>query len=482
MLLEKMPVLNLQVDDSQSTPIHYAVSLRDLNMVRLLLQVNASVAHLMDDKGLSAIHIAASKGYTKVIREILRHCPDATELTDGDGNNFLHVAAKKGARAVMIMIKDLNSAGTKFGPRRMDIVMSEDQGCPEEELNRHRKMANNLTIVAVLIATVTFAAAFTLPGGYSNNDSNQGMAILAKKVAFKVFLISDTISMASSMCVTFMLIYSNSLERDRRLSIIITAWNYVQVALGGMLVAFSMGIYVVVVSQCRWLAYLICGMVICAPFIVFMSPGFIQVLNLQVDDSQSAPIHYAVSLRDLKMVHLLLQANATVAYLLDDKGLSAIQIAASKGYTKVIGEILHHCLDAIELTDGDGNNFLHVAAKKGATSMRIMIKKLNSAGTKFGPRRMDIVMSEDQACPEEELDRHKAMANNLAIVVVLIATVTFAAAFTLPGGYNNDCSNQGQGMAILAKKIAFKVFFISDTITMESSMCVTFLLINSSSS
>ncbi|PKU71290.1 Ankyrin repeat-containing protein [Dendrobium catenatum] len=203
-LLEKMPLLNLQADASQSTPIHYVASLGNVNMVRLLLQANATIAHLLDDKGLSAIHIAARKDYTAVIEEILHHCPDATELTDGDGNNFLHVAIKKGATAVVrlvlsnpllrqsisetdhegntplhmavmghnveiarlllldskvdenvlnckgltpldvassiedskfhfkrsLMIRDLNLVDAKFGPRRMDIVMFEDQGFP----------------------------------------------------------------------------------------------------------------------------------------------------------------------------------------------------------------------------------------------------------------------------------------------------------------------------------------------------------------
>ncbi|KAI0527330.1 hypothetical protein KFK09_002930 [Dendrobium nobile] len=329
----------------------YAVSLRDVNMVRLLLQANATVAHLLDDNGLSAIHIAASKDYTEVIREILCHCPDATELTDGDGNTFLHVAAKKGATAVVklvlsnplfihsinetnhegntplhvaamnhnieivqlllshsivnknvinckgltpldvalsidaskfgfirtTMIKAFRSADTRFGLRRMDIMMYDDQGSLEEELDRHRAMTNNLALVAVLIATVTFAAAFTLPGGYNSDDNNQGqgMAILAKKLVFKVFLISNTIAMTSSIFVTFLLIYSSSPdyssspERDLRMGVIIIAMRFVQVALGGMLVAFSMGIYVVVVSQCSWLAYLICGMTISVPIIVW---------------------------------------------------------------------------------------------------------------------------------------------------------------------------------------------------------------------
>ncbi|KAJ6421935.1 hypothetical protein OIU84_026966, partial [Salix udensis] len=67
----------------------------------------------------------------------------------------------------------------------------------QEALNKARE---SHLVVAALIATVTFAAAFTLPGGYK---SDKGTAILAKKAAFIVFLISDAISMVLSISAVF---------------------------------------------------------------------------------------------------------------------------------------------------------------------------------------------------------------------------------------------------------------------------------------
>ncbi|KAI0527332.1 hypothetical protein KFK09_002932 [Dendrobium nobile] len=368
MLLDKMPELNRRTDSSLSAPIHYAASLGNVNMVRLLLQADATIAHISDNKDLSAIHIAASKDYANVIEEILHHCPDATELTDREGNNFLHVATKTRATSVVKLVlsnpllrqsinekdregntplhlavmnrnreivhlllsnsrvdtnvinrngltpldiasscadcsirlrmkkmcEELTSAGSMFGTHRMDVLMGKDQRRPEEELNRYRILASNMAIVAVLVATVTFAAAFTLPGGYNNDDSNnqeQGMAILAKKLAFKVFLISDTISMLSSISVTCLLICTGSLDHDIRLHSIITAMKFMWVALGGMVVAFSMGIYVVLVSKCRWLAVLICGMAACVPFMACMIacwPTFVSIKLVQIDRNQKS--------------------------------------------------------------------------------------------------------------------------------------------------------------------------------------------------
>ncbi|CAB4280673.1 unnamed protein product [Prunus armeniaca] len=50
---------------------------------------------------------------------------------------------------------------------------------PKEESIRDR--VNTLFVVATLVATVTFAAAFAIPGGYNNSGPQDGMATLLTK-------------------------------------------------------------------------------------------------------------------------------------------------------------------------------------------------------------------------------------------------------------------------------------------------------------
>ncbi|XP_004301341.1 PREDICTED: ankyrin repeat-containing protein At3g12360-like [Fragaria vesca subsp. vesca] len=55
--------------------------------------------------------------------------------------------------------------------------------------------ATSCTVVGALIVTMMFAAAFTVPGG---NDGNTGFPLFLNHKLFKVYMVSDTISLVSS--------------------------------------------------------------------------------------------------------------------------------------------------------------------------------------------------------------------------------------------------------------------------------------------
>ena len=56
--------------------------------------------------------------------------------------------------------------------------------------------ASSSTVVGALIITVTFAAAFTFPGG---NDQNHGFPIFLREKLFKVFMMSNAVALFTSI-------------------------------------------------------------------------------------------------------------------------------------------------------------------------------------------------------------------------------------------------------------------------------------------
>ena len=106
-------------------------------------------------------------------------------------------------------------------------------------------------LVATLIATVTFTAAFTVPGGYNQNESknwDDGLAVLGKRSAFGVFLIANTLAFGFSTTSVFVHFLASVTitgavfhrEVARRTSLLIN-WS-----IGALLVAFIAGTYTVV--------------------------------------------------------------------------------------------------------------------------------------------------------------------------------------------------------------------------------------------
>ncbi|KAK4440354.1 Ankyrin repeat-containing protein ITN1 [Sesamum alatum] len=76
-----------------------------------------------------------------------------------------------------------------------------------------KETANNCMIVATLIATVAFAAAFTLPGG---NNGDTGMPILIKRTWFTVFAVSNAVALfcSTASVITFLSILTSRYQED----------------------------------------------------------------------------------------------------------------------------------------------------------------------------------------------------------------------------------------------------------------------------
>uniref|UniRef100_A0ACD5UIM2 Uncharacterized protein n=1 Tax=Avena sativa TaxID=4498 RepID=A0ACD5UIM2_AVESA len=140
---------------------------------------------------------------------------------------------------------------------------------------------SNTSLVAILIATITFAAAFTLPGGSTNDVESEGLPVMSKKIAFQAFLIFDTLAMCSSFAVAFICIIARWEDYEFLIYYRSFTKKLMWFAYVATTTAFSTGLYTVLASRIHWLAVAICVLVALLPIITWLL-GKWPVLKLRI--------------------------------------------------------------------------------------------------------------------------------------------------------------------------------------------------------
>ncbi|CBI35185.3 unnamed protein product, partial [Vitis vinifera] len=271
------------LDVEHSCALHIAAKEGHTNVMEQIITCLPDVYDLIDNKGRTILHVAAQYGNARVVKYILKK-PNLESIInepDKEGNTPLHLAAIYGHYGVVIMLAaddrvDKRAMNNEY-LKTIDIVQSNmDIGekikvryckywimrnilldrnreiMKEKELRSHhlKDISNTHLLVATLIATVTFAAGFTLPGGYNDDDPDKGKAVLSTKIAFKTFLLSDGIAFYCSTAVVFLHFFA-SLERNYHLLLGFIKFSAIltYVSILGMVIAFTSGIYLVLPSS-----------------------------------------------------------------------------------------------------------------------------------------------------------------------------------------------------------------------------------------
>ncbi|KAL6342328.1 hypothetical protein AAG906_007542 [Vitis piasezkii] len=131
----------------------------------------------------------------------------------------------------------------------------------EKRTSELQKTSETHLIVSALITTVTFAAGFTLPGGYKDDD---GKAILSKEAAFIAFVVTDTIAMVSSLCSVFLHFFMTMRKGEEYLAKhLVWAFQLTMIGMVAMAIAFATGLYAVLPHSSA-LSFLTC--ILCSCF------------------------------------------------------------------------------------------------------------------------------------------------------------------------------------------------------------------------
>ncbi|KAG1368034.1 ankyrin repeat-containing protein [Cocos nucifera] len=326
LLLEHDPFAVCLADANGLFPIHIAAKRGNVSIVDQILQQCPETCKLIDKKGKNFFHVAFQKRKLDVVQKSLYKKPDLKELLneqDNKGNTPLHIAVKNGdQRSVHFLLRDrdvnvdiinhrgftpcdlayakldtslrwsmnaeaciasclgsikassdLKSVKLSIGEAKEklsgdDKFKEKSFSTRDKEIDKELDLSRNLGFASVLIATVTFAAGFTVPGGYIADDHvGRGTAVLSKEYAFKVFLISDAFALVCSIVATFWFTYAGTLVVDKhtRRRALLGAMVCLWAAFMAMSTAFAMGIYVALPPSRKRISILLCIIALGAP-------------------------------------------------------------------------------------------------------------------------------------------------------------------------------------------------------------------------
>ncbi|XVF76569.1 hypothetical protein PTKIN_Ptkin13bG0276200 [Pterospermum kingtungense] len=280
-LLDKDPQLARRTDKKGQTALHMAVKGVSCEVVRLLLKADSAIVMLPDKFGNTALHVATRKKRTEIVNELL-HFPDTSVngLTR-DGRTALDIAESLPLSEESAEIKECLSrfsavrANELNQPSELKRTVTEIRREVHSQLEQTRQTnknvngialelrklhraginnaTNSITVVAVLFATVAFAAIFTVPGG----DNDNGMAVVVSTTSFKIFFLFNATALFTSLAVVVVQItvVRGELKSERRVVEVINKLMWLAAVC--TTISFISSSYIVVGRRNRWAAILV---------------------------------------------------------------------------------------------------------------------------------------------------------------------------------------------------------------------------------
>ncbi|KAM0911658.1 hypothetical protein ACQ4PT_013281 [Festuca glaucescens] len=316
---EKTTNLTKQRGTCESTPMHFAASVEDPSLEFFLFAfVNRSleicsfslyyhiapsklyrsefksIMNIQDKDGNTALHLAIHVGDWDIFRSLIFNQHVLLNLLNKLGETPMDIADSRapsasgfyfGMHARRRILATLTFADAQNGNSRRDRFMEEhnesredkiksDHWMEENERREGKKITDFAQIVgigSVLVATATFAAAFTMPGGFSEDKETPptgkgGTPTLAGYYAFDGFVISNTLAFICSSLATFSLIYTGvgALDIHKRIELVSFSLALLMGAARSFCAAFAFALYVLLAPVDRRAAITSCTLTVLA--------------------------------------------------------------------------------------------------------------------------------------------------------------------------------------------------------------------------
>lgn len=197
---------------------------------------------------VAALENAGGKRNTDVFpmihpADIKRTIDSSQELLQRNHINMRHGSETGSPAALMRKTILSNSSSSSYYQKQH----ASSRRHKERELNSEglRSARNKITVVAVLIATVTFAASISPPGGVLQEGPSVGKSSAGKTRSFKLFIISNTLALFLSLAIVTILVSVIPFQERSMRRLLVVTHKVMWAAVSFMLVAYMAAMWVI---------------------------------------------------------------------------------------------------------------------------------------------------------------------------------------------------------------------------------------------
>ncbi|KAF5765862.1 putative ankyrin repeat-containing domain, PGG domain, ankyrin repeat-containing domain superfamily [Helianthus annuus] len=266
-VIRQYPHLVREVNDKNQSIFHIAVSHRHEGIYNMLYDIGSLrnlIITLEDKNGNNLLHLAGES-------------PKINRLENIPGVGLqLHLETLWFKEVEAMLPPPFREKKNAAGLTPHEVFRKEHKELFSKGEEWIKETAGQLMVVASLIATISFAAAFTFPGGY---DQVTGMPIFLRKDLSKTFIIFDGLSFitaTTSILMVLCILGSDYTEHDFMISLpqqLMICLASLFISITTMILTFIINFFLLYQNNSQWIPiFIICFAVV--TYVIFGSPKF----------------------------------------------------------------------------------------------------------------------------------------------------------------------------------------------------------------
>ncbi|KAF8083489.1 hypothetical protein N665_0770s0011 [Sinapis alba] len=278
-----------QVDVNGNTVLHVAVSMScGAQLLRYIVGKKIIDINYKNKKGLAAFHLLPQEAEDfELLSTLLRSDTkldsdqDSEEEHDDHSNTrskkdvkHLDISGSSKESEVIRLLRVIETNTSKIAHKKRSKKGAVERGRRSLEREMHiealQNARNTIAIVAVLIASVSYAGGINPPGGVYDDGPWRGKSIVGNTTPFKVFAICNNIALFTSLCIVILLVSIIPYKRKPLKRLLVVTHRMMWVSVGFMATAYVAASWVTIphLHETRWLF----------PVIVSVAGGSLMVL------------------------------------------------------------------------------------------------------------------------------------------------------------------------------------------------------------